>query len=335
MKTSDFDYDLPPEFIAQTPAEPRDSSRLMILSRTNGSISHHRFHELDQLLNDSDVLVFNDSRVLPARLSGKKSDTGGRVEILLLRRLGPGLWESLVKPSRRVGEGVKIEFDGLSGEVEEQKKGALRVIRFSDEGALERAGQVPLPPYIHRPLDDPERYQTIYSRVSGSAAAPTAGLHFTPELLRRLEAKGVQFAFLTLHVGLDTFAPVRADDPGEHPIHREYGELAPQTAQRLNKAKADGRRIIGVGTTTARLLEQASINGNGIEPFCDWSELLILPGHRFQALDAMITNFHLPRTTLIMLVAAFTGQQFTHRAYEEAKRQGYRFYSFGDAMLIV
>lgn len=334
MKTSDFDYHLPPELIAQTPAEPRDSSRLLILSRADGAIEHRHFYELDELLQPGDILVFNDSRVIPARLLGHKADTGGRVELLLLHRLEPGLWEALSKPSRSVREGMRIEFDGLRGEVVERKAGALRAVRFSDESALEKAGQVPLPPYIHRPLDDPERYQTIYSRIKGSAAAPTAGLHFTSELLDRLAGKGVEFAFVTLHVGLDTFSPVREDDPRGHPMHSEYGEIALEAAQAIGEAKSEGRRIIGVGTTTARLLEQASLDGNTTEPFAGWTDLLILPGHRFRALDGMITNFHLPRTTLIMLVAAFAGQTLILQAYRDAIDQGYRFYSFGDAMLI-
>lgn len=335
MKTSDFEYLLPPELIAQTPVEPRDSSRLMVLSRDDGSIVHRRFSELGELLRNGDILVFNDSRVLPARLMGRKADTGGRVELLLLRRLEPGLWEALCRPSRSIREGSQLTFDGLNSEIVERRSGALRIVRFSDESALEQAGQVPLPPYIHRPLDDPERYQTVYSRVNGSAAAPTAGLHFTTELLDRLASKGIEFAFVTLHVGLDTFVPVREDDPREHAIHSEYGEITPEAASKLSGAKADGRRIIGVGTTTARLLEQSASNNAKIEPFAGWTDLLILPGHRFMALDGMITNFHLPRTTLIMLVSAFAGQKFILQAYHEAIEQSYRFYSFGDAMLII
>jgi S-adenosylmethionine:tRNA ribosyltransferase-isomerase len=363
MKTSDFDYNLPPEFIAQTPVEPRDRSRLMVLSRNDGSIVHRHFYELVDLLQEGDVLVFNDSRVIPARLIGRKAGSGGKVELLLLRRLGPGLWEALVKPGKRVGQGAIIELDGLWGEVLERREGALRVLRFSDEGVLEGVGQMPLPPYIHFPLEDPERYQTIYSRVQGSVAAPTAGLHFTPELLRRLIVKGIQFAFITLHVGLDTFSPVRVADPNEHPMHKEYGELTPQVAQQLTQAKAEGRRIICVGTTSVRVLEQASckdeetarlkrdelivdntqsesgarLGGSEkrIEAFSGWTDLFILPGYHFSALDGLITNFHLPRSTLLMLVAAFSGQRFIQPAYQEAMRQGYRFYSFGDAMLIL
>lgn len=363
MKTSDFDYHLPPEFIAQTATEPRDRSRLIVLSRDDGSIAHHHFFELVDLLHEGDVLVFNDSRVIPARLIGRKAGSGGKVELLLLRRLGPGLWEALVRPGRRVQEGMRIELEGLWGEVMERREGALMVLRFSDEAALERVGQVPLPPYIHLPLEDPERYQTIYSRVMGSVAAPTAGLHFTPELLHRLMGKGIQFAFVTLHVGLDTFSPVRAADPRDHPMHKEYGELTPQVAHQLNQAKAEGRRIICVGTTSVRVLEQAALKAEetarlkrdtltventqseigvhlresekGIEVFCGWTDLFILPGHQFRALDGLITNFHLPRSTLLMLVAAFTGQCFVQQAYQEAMCLGYRFYSFGDAMLIL
>jgi len=342
MKTSDFDYRLPPELIAQTPAEPRDHSRLMVLSRSDGSIEHRRFFEIDEFLHRGDVLVLNDSRVLSARLIGRKQGSGGRVEVLLLRRLGSGLWQTLIKPGRRVSLGTRIEFadgsgsaNGLWGEVVEWGEGGVRVVRFSDEGALERAGSVPLPPYIRQPLGDPERYQTVYSRVAGSVAAPTAGLHLTLQLLHRLEEKGVQFAFVTLHVGLDTFSPVRVEDPRNHPMHKEYCQLPEMVAQELKQAKADGRRIICVGTTTVRVLEQAAVNGRGIEPLGGWADILILPGHRFRSLDGLLTNFHLPKTTLLMLASAFAGQSLLSRAYEEAIRLGYRFYSFGDAMLII
>ena len=341
MKTSDFDYHLPPEFIAQTPTEPRDHSRLMAASRADGSVEHRRFFEIEEFLHAGDVLVFNDSRVLSARLIGRKEGTSGKVEILLLRRLSPGLWQALVKPGRRVSLGTRLEFCAepsstvaLWGEVVDWGDMGIRVIRFSDEEALERVGSVPLPPYIRLPLKDPERYQTVYSRVTGSAAAPTAGLHFTPELLHRLEGKGVHLSFVTLHVGLDTFSPVRVEDPKNHPMHKEYCELSEETAQELNQAKAEGRRIICVGTTTVRVLEQAASRGKGIKAFHGWSDILILPGHRFRTLDGMITNFHLPRTTLLMLVSAFAGQSLTRRAYQEAIRLDYRFYSFGDAMLI-
>ena len=342
MKTSDFDYHLPPEYIAQTPIEPRDHSRLMVLSRADGSMEHRRFFELVDFVYEGDVLVFNDSRVIPARLLGRKAGTGGKVELLLLRQLAPGLWETLVRPGRRVAIGTEIEvtaddgsFGGIYGEIVERRERGVRVVRFSDEDAVEKAGQVPLPPYIHSTIEDPERYQTVYSRVKGSVAAPTAGLHFTPELLRHLAEKGIRFAFVTLHVGLDTFLPVRVEDPREHPMHKEYCELKEEVAQELSGAKAEGRRIICVGTTAVRLLEQAAIKGNGIEAFRGWTDILILPGHRFRSVDALITNFHLPRSTLLMLVSAFTGMEIAQKAYNEAIRLGYRFYSFGDAMLII
>ena len=333
MKTSDFDYELPPELIAQTPIEPRDHSRLLVVDRADGSIAHRHFYDLPDLLRKGDVLVFNDSRVLPARLFGHRAGFSGKVEILLLRRVEPLLWEVLVKPSRRIDAGARIELDGLWGEVVERKEGAVRIVRFSDEEALERAGKVPLPPYIHSHLDNPERYQTVYAKVKGSAAAPTAGLHFTLDLLHRLEEQGVEFAFVTLHVGMDTFVPVRVDDPQRHHIHREYCQLSPDVARQLSSAKAEGRRIIAVGTTSTRVLEQASSDGE-IRPFDGWADVFILPGRRFNAVDAMITNFHLPQTTLIMLVSALAGADLISKAYREAISERYRFYSFGDAMLI-
>ena len=341
MKTSDFDYHLPAGLIAQTPVEPRDHSRLMVVDRADGGRAHRRFHDIADLLRPGDVLVFNDSRVIPARLVGRKEGSGGRVEVLLLRRQEPGLWQALVRPGRRMGPGARVLFTAepdmpghLWGEVVERGERGIRQIRFSDEEALERTGRVPLPPYIHVPLQDPERYQTIYSRVSGSVAAPTAGLHFTPGLLKRLEERGVQFAFVTLHVGLDTFSPVRTEDPREHPMHREYCEVTEEVARELNEARAQGRRVLCVGTTTVRALEQATRRGQGIEAFLGWSDILILPGHRFSTLDGLVTNFHLPRSTLLMLVTAFAGTDVIRGAYSEAIRLGYRFYSFGDAMLI-
>lgn len=334
MKTNDFDYELPQELIAQTPIEHRDRSRMLVVDRANESIEHRHFYDLPELLQSGDVLVFNDSRVLPARLFGHRVGYEGKVEVLLLRRIEPSLWEVLVKPSRRIGAGDRIQLDGLLCEVLERREGAIRVVRFSDEDALEKAGKVPLPPYIRRPVDDPERYQTVYARVKGSAAAPTAGLHFTPELLHRLEGKGVDFAFVTLHVGLDTFVPVREDDPCEHRIHREYCTLTPDVAKQLSQAKADGRRIVAVGTTAVRVLEQAALDGT-IRPFDGWADLFILPGYKFKAVDVMITNFHLPRTTLIMMVSAFAGRVLVSKAYDEAIKERYRFYSFGDAMMIV
>jgi len=346
MKTSDFDYFLPPELIAQTPMEPRDQSRLMVLNRSDGSIEHRRFFEIVDFLRDGDVLVFNDSRVIPARLYGRKVDTGGGVEILLLRRLEANVWEALVKRGKRLRVGTKVEITDdsaadnpskVAAEVIGQEESGVKVIRFSEETLLTELGRVPLPPYIHSPLSHPERYQTVYARVAGSVAAPTAGLHFTPELLSRLEQKGVRMLFVSLHIGLDTFSPVREDDPREHPIHSEYGVLSQMVASQLSQAKREGRRIIAVGTTTVRILEQVAQLNNPLQlqPFEGWISLFILPGHRFRMVDALITNFHLPRSTLLMLVTAFTGKKLINRAYQEAIASGYRFYSFGDAMLVL
>jgi S-adenosylmethionine:tRNA ribosyltransferase-isomerase len=343
MKLSQFDYPLPRELVAQAPAEPRDSSRLMVLSREDGDIEHRCFFELIHFLHPGDVLVFNDSRVVPARLLGRKANGGGKVEILLLHRLEPNVWEALLRPAKRLGKGTRIEVGDedrhLSAEVLEREEGVGRV-RLSDEGLIPVFGKVAPPPYIHLPLDDPERYQTVYARVEGSVAAPTAGLHFTPQLLSQLKKNEVEFAFVTLHVGLGSFQPVRAEDVRQHKMHREYCELSPKTASRLSRAKAEGRRIIAVGTTAARVLEQAALlgeksNSSPLPPFKGWNDLFILPGHRFRVVDALITNFHLPRSTLLMLVSAFAGEEFIGRAYKEAMRLGYRFYSFGDAMLIL
>jgi len=342
MKTSDFDYHLPPELIAQTPLEPRDRSQLMVLERSRGSIEHRRFAEIVDYLKPGDVLVFNDSRVIPARLKGKKAESGGKVELLLLRQLENAIWEVLLKPAKRVAIGTKLEISGDSGarlwaEVIGEGEGGIRVIRFPQEMLLPKLGKIPLPPYIHTPLADAERYQTVYARVPGSVAAPTAGLHFTPQLLERIEGKGIELLFVTLHVGLDTFRPVREDDPLKHPIHKEYGIVTKEVASRLAQAKGEGRRIICVGTTTLRIIEgvaQAS-QSSLLEPFEGWVSLFILPGFQFRMVDALITNFHLPRSTLLMLVAAFTGKDSIISAYEEAKARNYRFYSFGDAMLIL
>jgi S-adenosylmethionine:tRNA ribosyltransferase-isomerase len=341
MKTSDFDYHLPPELIAQTPLEPRDKSRLMVLNRAGGSIEHRRFSDLVDYLKAGDVLVFNDSRVIPARLKGKKAATGGKVELLLLRQLENAVWEVLLKPAKRVAVGTKLEIgdsdDSISAEIIGEGEGGIKVIRFPQGMRLPKLGKIPLPPYIRTPLADSERYQTVYARTPGSVAAPTAGLHFTPRLLEKLGAKGIELLFVTLHVGLDTFRPVREEDPLKHPIHKEYGIVTEEVASRLNKAKGEGRRVIGVGTTTVRIIEgvaQAS-RTSAIEPFEGWVSLFILPGFRFRLVDALITNFHLPRSTLLMLVAAFAGKDFILNAYEEAKSRNYRFYSFGDAMLIL
>ena len=341
MKTSDFDYHLPPELIAQSPVEPRDHSRLMVLDRRSGQIEHHRFFEIAEYLRPGDVLLFNDSRVIPARLEGRKA-TGGRVELLLLRRLDKARWEALVRPGKRVNIGTRLELTGtgnarVTAEITRMGEQGVKEVHFSDEEQLPQLGRVPLPPYIHRPLADTERYQTVYARAPGSAAAPTAGLHFTPRLLGQIEGKGVKLMFVTLHIGLDTFRPVREEDPQNHPIHREYGIITPEVAVELSRAKKEKRRIICAGTTTVRLVEAAAQGDSPdrIKPFEGWVSLLALPGYQFRMTDAMLTNFHLPRSTLLMMVAAFAGREFILNAYEEAITRSYRFYSFGDAMLIL
>ncbi|MFC1917122.1 tRNA preQ1(34) S-adenosylmethionine ribosyltransferase-isomerase QueA [Chloroflexota bacterium] len=348
MKTSDFDYTLPAELIAQIPLEPRDRSRLLVLPRQGGSLEHRRFYEIGDYLRGGDVLVFNDSRVIPARLHGMKLDSGGGVEILLLRRLEANIWEALVKPGKKLHTGSKVYITndaskdeekgkGVYGEVVAEGEAGVRTISFDDETLLAGLGQVALPPYIHMPLSRAERYQTVYSKIEGSVAAPTAGLHFTPELLAGIEKMGVQCLFTTLHVGLDTFRPVREEDPREHKIHREYAVLDAKVARQLSAARREGRRIIAVGTTTVRILEQMGQVGDPcqLEPFAGWVELFIMPGHEFRMVDGLITNFHLPRSTLLMLVSAFAGINAIRNAYQEAITEKYRFYSFGDAMLII
>jgi len=339
MKTSDFDYTLPTGLIAQSPAGPRDHSRLMLLNRESGSIEHRRFFEIVDYLRDGDVMVFNDSRVIPARLKGRRAGSGGKVELLLLRRTDNNVWEALARPARRlqIGAEVQISDGGILAVVIGVGDGGIRSVRFSDESLLLAAGEVPLPPYIHEPLENAERYQTVYARVTGSVAAPTAGLHFTPDLLNKIERKGVRCLFVTLHVGLDTFRPIKEEDPREHTIYKEYGVIDKNVAGELSRARREGRRIICVGTTTVRLVEQAAgVNKlPRLEPFQDWVDLFILPGHRFRMVDAMVTNFHLPKSTLLMLVTAFGGKEFILKAYREAIAQDYRFYSFGDAMLIL
>ena len=318
----------------------------MVLNRIDGSIEHRRFFDIVNYLRDGDVLVFNDSRVIPARLIGRKADTGGKVEILLLRRLNANDWEALVKPGRRlhIGSRIEIKNDSLTdsqhevkilAKIIESKQNGIMVVRFPDKANLFTLGKVPLPPYIHTPLVNPERYQTVYARVAGSVAAPTAGLHFTPQLLADIERKGVQCLFATLHIGLDTFRPIEVDDPTKHLIHKEYAELNRDTAGQLSQAKREGRRIICIGTTTARTIEQVAQYGNPLQPFAGWVSLFILPGYRFSLVDVLVTNFHLPRSTLLMLVSAFAGKALIQQAYQEAIDQRYRFYSFGDAMLIL
>lgn len=348
MKTSDFDYQLPPELIAQTPLEPRDGSRLMVLNRGRSRIEHRRFGDITAYLVAGDVLVFNASRVIPARLNGRKVDGGGRLEVLLLRRHESGIWEALVKPAKRVKSGTGIEITA-GGEMPGQSRAVVLarivevrgegivLITFDDEGRLPELGLLALPPYIKRPLVDPERYQTVYARVAGSVAAPTAGLHFTPELLDRIVKMGVRCVFVNLHIGLDTFRPVREEDPRKHPVHREYGVVDEEAAAELSRARREGRRIICVGTSAVRVVEQVAglSRIQPLEPFEGWMSLYILPGHRFKMVDGLITNFHLPRSTLLMLVAAFAGQGFIKQVYSEAIAKRYRFYSFGDAMLIL
>ncbi|MBI4287344.1 MAG: tRNA preQ1(34) S-adenosylmethionine ribosyltransferase-isomerase QueA [Chloroflexi bacterium] len=343
MRTSDFDYDLPPQLIAQTPIEPRDHSRLMVLDRASGAIEHRHFYDIPGYLRPGDVLVLNDSRVIPARLRGRRSDTGGGVELLLLHPIGERQWECLARPARPLVPGVGLVFGGngdspaLHAEIVGVREQGIRRVCFSNEALFEKLGYVPLPPYIHTPVADAERYQTVYARSRGSAAAPTAGLHFTPELLEEVQARGISTLFTTLHIGLDTFHPVHEEDPRCHHIHREFGCLTPEVADAINRARAERRRIIAVGTTSVRVVEQAAAAGNGagVYPFHGWAGLFILPGFQFKAIDCLITNFHLPRSTLFMLVSAFAGKELIDRAYREAIRERYRFYSFGDCMLIL
>lgn len=350
MKTSDFDYELPPHLIAQTPREPRDASRLMILHRKESSIVHSRFDQIGIYLRAGDLLVCNDSRVIPARLLGRKVPTGGRVELLLTVKREDRLWEALIR-GRRVKVGGRVEFlhrDGelstppLRAEILEATDAGGRLVRFehSVEPLLDQIGLVPLPPYIHESLEDEGRYQTVYADKDGSVAAPTAGLHFTPRLMAEIESQGVEFVFLTLHIGLDTFLPVREDQIEDHQMHSEYLVLSTETAGAVNGASAAGRRVIAAGTTVVRSLETAAREtpgsaGDVITSYSGWTDLFICPGHAFQVVDALITNFHLPRSTLLMLVSAFAGKELLDRAYREAIEAEYGFYSFGDAMLIL
>ena len=343
MRTDDFDYKLPPELIAQKPLEPRDSSRLLVVNRQNGSIQHYQFRDLLRFLNKGDVMVFNDSRVIPARLWGTKANTGGNVEILLLRRLDVNVWETLVKPGRRVKKGAILELADrqrksvVTADVIVVGESGIRTIRFSNDSLLSDIGQVALPPYIHEPLQNPNRYQTVYADQKGSVAAPTAGLHFTPELMSQIQQQGIKCLFITLHVGLDTFRSVQEETPQEHRIHREYGFMSGEVASELSLAKKEGRRVICVGTTSVRLVEAVAQKcvDDWLQPFVGWVDLFILPGHQFRVVDAMITNFHLPKSTLLMLVSAFAGKELIDRVYQTAIAEKYRFYSFGDAMLIL
>jgi S-adenosylmethionine:tRNA ribosyltransferase-isomerase len=336
MKISDFDYILPPEFIAQKPVEPRDASRLLVLKRGDGALEHAVFRDIGRYLAPGDLLVINRTRVIPARIFGRKL-TGGRVEVLLLRREDLLTWECLVG-GKGLLDGVSIAIEnGPSAEIVEVLDGPHRRLRFKEpiEPYFPRVGHVPLPPYIHQKLHDPERYQTVYAREPGSAAAPTAGLHFTPRLMDELRAQGVCFAEVTLHIGLDTFAPVTEENPEDHIIHTEWCEVPPSTVDAVTRAHQSGGRIIAVGTTSVRTLESAMRSGqDAILSYSGPTNLYILPGYRFKLVDAMITNFHLPKSTLIMLVSAFAGRERILQAYKIALQEKYRFYSFGDAMFI-
>lgn len=340
MKTSDFYYDLPPELIAQTPIPQRDSSRLMTLDRRSGEIVHRHFYDLPELLNPGDCLILNDSRVLPARLLGNRLPGGGACEVLLLTDKGDGCWECLVRPGRKLKPGAEVSFgEGrLTATVTGEVEGGNRLVQFHYEGifleVLEELGKMPLPPYIREELQDRERYQTVYSKVLGSAAAPTAGLHFTPELLERIRAKGVGVGYVTLHVGLGTFRPVKEEALEDHEMHREYCEIPPETAELINRTKAAGGRCICVGTTSCRTLESWAAEDGHMEPRSGWTGIYIYPGYRFKVMDGLVTNFHLPESTLIMLVSAFAGRERTLSAYREAVAERYRFFSFGDAMFI-
>ena len=352
MNISDFDYNLPEELIAQEPVEPRDASRLMVLHRDDGRIEHRHFRDIIEYLRPGDVLVVNESRVIPARLHGRKADTGGRVEVLLLSSHEGDTWETLVRPGRRIQPGLQLVFDlpggeQVRGEVLDRTEAGGRLIRFTAgenstepvDSLLERLGAMPLPPYIHVPLQNPERYQTVYSRVKGSVAAPTAGLHFTPELMAKLQDMGIEIVRVLLHIGLDTFRPVSEEHVEEHKIHSEEIEFPVEAAEALNRARAEGRRIIAVGTTSVRVLETvgrfAEEQGTPLQPYRGRTQLYIYPGYKYRVVDALITNFHLPRSTLLMLVSAFAGHELIMRAYHEAVVQRYRFFSFGDAMVIL
>ena len=339
MKKLDFYFELPPELIAQTPLEKRDSSRLMCMDRVTGEVSHRVFSDLAELLRPGDCLVMNDSRVLPARLLGTR-ETGGAVEVLLLRDLGGGEWECLTRPGRKTRPGTRLSFGGgeLSADVVSVAEGGNRVIKFNYDGifleVLERLGKMPLPPYIKEELQDSERYQTVYSRELGSAAAPTAGLHFTKELLEKIAAKGVRECFVTLHVGLGTFRPVKEDDIEDHDMHSEFCIIPEETARIITETKRAGGRVVCVGTTSCRTIESFANEDGTVDAKSGWTDIFIYPGYKFKCMDALITNFHLPESTLVMLVSAFAGREHILNAYNEAVANKYRFFSFGDAMYL-
>lgn len=340
MRKEDFNFDLPEELIAQDPLEDRSSSRLLVLDKETGKTEHHVFREIIDYLEAGDCLVINDTKVIPARLIGSKIGTDAKIEVLLLKRKENDVWETLVKPGKKAKIGTRISFgDGLLvGEVVDIVEEGNRLIRFEYEGIfeeiLDRLGQMPLPPYITHQLEDKNRYQTVYAKHSGSAAAPTAGLHFTPELLKKIEEKGVQIARVTLHVGLGTFRPVKVDNILEHHMHSEFYQIEEEAAEKINTAKANGKRVIAVGTTSCRTIESATKEDGTIAPVSGWTDIFIYPGYQFKVLDCLITNFHLPESTLVMLVSALAGREHVLNAYEEAIKERYRFFSFGDAMFI-
>ena len=340
LKTSDFYFDLPEELIAQDPLEDRSSSRLLMLNKESGKTEHHIFKDVIDYLNPGDCLVLNNTKVIPARLLGVKEDTGAAVEVLLLKRHENDVWETLVKPGKKCRPGARLSFgDGiLKAEVLEVVEEGNRLIHFEYEGiweeVLDSLGEMPLPPYITHKLQDKSRYQTVYAKYEGSAAAPTAGLHFTPELLKQIEEKGVDIAYVTLHVGLGTFRPVKVDNILEHHMHSEYYQISQEAADKINKAKENGHRVICVGTTSTRTIESAADENGRLQECCDNTEIFIYPGYKFKVLDALITNFHLPESTLVMLVSALAGRENVLAAYNEAVEEKYRFFSFGDAMFI-
>lgn len=340
LKTSDFYYDLPPELIAQDPLEDRSSSRLMVLDKETGEVSHHVFREIGNYLEPGDCLVLNNTKVIPARLMGIREETGGAVEVLLLKRRENDIWETLVKPGKKARPGTKLVFGNglLHARVLEVVEEGNRLIQFQYQGiweeVLDQLGEMPLPPYITHKLQDKNRYQTVYATHTGSAAAPTAGLHFTPELLEEIKAKGVDIARVTLHVGLGTFRPVKVDEITEHHMHSEFFMIDEEAAEKINRAKETGHRVICVGTTSCRTVESAADENGHLEAKSGWTQIFIYPGYKFKVLDCLITNFHLPESTLIMLVSALAGREHVLAAYEEAVKERYRFFSFGDAMFI-
>ena len=338
MQLSDFDYFLPEELIGQTPCEPRDHSRLMVMNKCDGNIEHKKFYDLLEYLQKGDTLVFNDTKVMPARLLGSKKGSGGKVEVFLLNRQKGDEWEVLVKPGKKARIGAKIVFgENLECEIIDNNDFGGRIAKFNYQGIfeeiLDELGKTPLPPYIKAHLNNKERYQTVYAKESGSAAAPTAGLHFTKELLNKCQAKGVNLAFVTLHVGLGTFRPVNVEEITEHKMHKEYYAVSQETAEIINTAKRNGNRVIAVGTTAIRTLESASTT-DGLQAKSGWTDIFIYPGYQFKIVDAIITNFHLPKSTLLMLISAFAGKEKILQAYQEAIKEKYQFFSFGDAMFL-